>query len=122
MMQFLKAKGLFRVYVLFLFLMAIVPIGTEGLNNISILDLRADYILHAVLYLPWVFLCVKAGKALPIWIFWGILFAAGMEGLQYWHPYRAFNINDLVANVFGVAVGASILLRPAFRRASSASR
>jgi hypothetical protein len=56
-MQFLKAKALFRVYVLFLFLIAIVPIGAEGLNNISILDLRADYILHAALYLPWVFLC-----------------------------------------------------------------
>jgi VanZ family protein len=121
-MQFLKLEALFRVYVLFLFLMAIVPLGTEGLNNISILDLRADYILHAALYLPWVFLSVKAGKALPLWIFWGMLFAAGTEGLQYLHPYRAFNINDLVANVVGVVVGASILLRHPIRRASPVLR
>jgi len=92
--------------------MAIAPIGTEGLNNITVLELRADYILHAALYLPWVFLCVKTSNALPRWIFWGILFAAATEGLQYPLPYRTFNINDLVANVIGVVAEALILLPP----------
>jgi len=49
------------------------------------------------------------GKALRIkpllWLFIGLLFASATEGLQYLLPYRAFNLNDMLANGLGVLVG-----------------
>jgi glycopeptide antibiotics resistance protein len=39
----------------------------------------------------------------------GILFAFVMEAIQYVLPYRAFNINDLLANGLGVVLGFVLL-------------
>ncbi len=36
------------------------------------------------------------------WLLTGLFFAAGTEGLQYFLPWRAFNVNDLLANGLGV--------------------
>ncbi|RLD50386.1 MAG: hypothetical protein DRJ05_19680, partial [Bacteroidetes bacterium] len=34
-----------------------------------------------------------------------LIFAFSLEGIQYFLPYRAFNINDMVANGIGVILG-----------------
>jgi glycopeptide antibiotics resistance protein len=39
------------------------------------------------------------------WLVVGVLFALSTEAIQYLLPYRAFNINDLLANGFGVILG-----------------
>jgi glycopeptide antibiotics resistance protein len=44
------------------------------------------------------------------WLLFGILFAVFVEGIQYILPYRAFNVNDLVANIIGVVIGGIIIL------------
>jgi VanZ family protein len=38
------------------------------------------------------------------WLIIGVLFAFAMEAVQYFLPYRAFNINDLLANGLGVVL------------------
>lgn len=44
------------------------------------------------------------------WLLTGLLFASTTEGLQYFLPYRAFNINDLLANLLGVMLGFAVLI------------
>lgn len=44
------------------------------------------------------------------WLLTGLLFASATEGLQYFLPYRAFNINDLLANLLGVMAGFAVLI------------
>ena len=39
-----------------------------------------------------------------------LIFAFSLEGVQYFLPYRAFNINDLVANGVGVALGCLMII------------
>ena len=50
-----------------------------------------------------------AGKAL-LYISLGLVFALLNEAVQYLLPYRAFNINDLLANGLGVLLGAVVCM------------
>lgn len=101
-----KNKILFFSYLTFIVLLVSLPLNTSGeLNDINIIQIRGDYFFHALLFLPWMFFKPSTG----IKMFWfsaaGLLLAAGCEGLQYLLPYRAWNINDLVANITGVILG-----------------
>ena len=83
-----------------------MPINnTQELNNIHVLTFRGDYFLHAMLFIPWAFIRpVNKIKVFP-WVVLGLVFATCSEGLQYFLPYRAYNVNDLVANMTGVLLG-----------------
>jgi len=92
-----KLKYCFIAYAILIVLLAIVPLGnSEQLNKIFIFHFRADHVLHATIFIPWAFFCVKMDKSLPVWLFLGILYAAFCEGIQLWIPYRSFNIKDLL--------------------------
>jgi len=55
--------------------------------------------------LPWAFFSGVYNMKKIYWVLIGLLFAAGSEGLQYLLPWRAFNVNDLLANGLGVLLG-----------------
>ena len=106
----LQVRKLFWFYFLTIVLLVTLPINSAGeLNKITILRLRGDYFLHALLFVPWAFFYPAMRSNKLLWLLYGLLFAAGSEGVQYLLPYRAFNINDLVANVIGVAVGVGVV-------------
>ena len=122
-------KKLLYTYITILILLAVLPInGTNSLlNNNYLLNIRWDYLAHAIVYIPLVPLAHrslgKGGtvrrrfgvggninfKSLMILII-SLLFAMSLEGIQYFLSYRAFNINDLVANAVGVTLGLLIYL------------
>ncbi len=105
-----------------------------SLNRIEIGAFRMDYLLHAAVFIFWQFLLLfrvvpkKAGDPgrLPLrrrlafqavtlgqfglWIIAGIIFAAAAEGIQYWLPYRAFNLMDVIFNILGVLLGAALTI------------
>jgi glycopeptide antibiotics resistance protein len=62
------------------------------------------------MFLPWCFLIPNARLSMWWWLAAGIAFAAGTEGLQYLLPYRAFNINDMIANALGVIMGFVLMI------------
>jgi glycopeptide antibiotics resistance protein len=83
-----------------------LPINSAGeLNDITILRFRGDYFLHAIMFMPWMLFRQALKIKLWYWLLFGLLFAACSEGIQYLLPYRAFNVNDLVANVIGIIIG-----------------
>lgn len=120
-------KKLTLTYTALLVLLAVLPInsGDSALNNNFVLSIRLDYLVHFAVFIPWVVLVWLATgvsfRSEPIkafgWIAAGIVLAVLTEAIQYLLTYRSFNINDLVANVIGIILGAVVLLlrRPAKR-------
>ena len=105
---------LLYTYIIILILLAVLPInGTSSmLNNNYLLNIRWDYLVHALVYIPLVPLIMIAfsgwkvkphGRTAVIMV--SLLFAFSLEGIQYFIQYRAFNINDLAANGVGVVLG-----------------
>jgi len=105
-----KKAVLFSVYVIVILLLILLPINSNesALNNTYVLHVRADYLGHVVLFLPWMFL--KPIKTVKInsfqWFIIGLIFASFTECIQYVVPYRAFNVNDMLANSMGVIFSA----------------
>lgn len=109
-------------YIVSIFLLAILPInGTNSfLSHNYILEIRLDYVTHFVVFillmwLVWNAYEVQYRKNLIealLWMFFGLIVAFLSEGLQYFVPYRAYNINDLVANGIGVVLGGMLFFLP----------
>ena len=112
-------KIVFITYAIIVVILHVIPIGSgdiNALNKTEIGTLRLDYLLHALVFIPWAIIVwliyginfwETPGKAF-LWLFAGILFAAGAEYIQYFLPYRTFNIYDVLGNVTGVIIGASV--------------
>ena len=104
-------KKLFLAYVILIFILSVMYIGDSGvLDSTFIVSFRADHILHALVFVPWAFFCVKLNKNLLPWFALGMLYAVSTEGVQYLIPYRSFNISDMLANIVGVVAGFCIFV------------
>ncbi len=112
----LKKDTLFWFYISVVFLLSVLPINGKNsdINHIFVLRIRMDYLLHSLTLVPWLYLASqkfnKPIQPIGIIMITGLLFAALCEGIQYFLPYRAFNINDLAANFLGVILGAVALI------------
>ena len=116
---------LFYSYTVILILISVLPINSSGsaINHTFIVSIRLDYLLHCAIFIPWVFLLQKNTqlnlRSFPVktlgWLVVGVLFACAMEAVQYVLPYRAFNINDLLANGLGVVLGFVLLILGLFK-------
>ncbi|HOX77095.1 MAG TPA: VanZ family protein [Bacteroidales bacterium] len=108
-------KIILILYTIIIVLLAILPInnGNGFLNDNFILSFRLDYIAHFAIFIPWMLISWlfyaswESRTLLRIfgWILLGLILAVATEFVQYLLPYRAFNINDLAANVLGVMLG-----------------
>jgi VanZ family protein len=111
---------LFYLYALLIVIISVLPINGPGtaINHIFIVSIRLDYLLHCLVYIPLVlFLWIEKGSDLFltsgkifIWIILLLVFAAITEVIQYFLTYRAFNINDMLANILGIIIGFAIVL------------
>ncbi|MBC2704220.1 VanZ family protein [Desulfobacula sp.] len=108
----IKSQKILTIYLMTLFLMMIIPLGgvSAGLNNFSVLQLRLDYLVHGLVFVPLVILWRMRFPGHPVWLILagGIAIASGLEVIQYLLPYRAWNINDLVGNGAGVLLGGGL--------------
>ncbi len=105
-------------YVISLFAIAMLPINgkdSSAINNTYILsEIRFDYFLHSLLLIPWMFLRLLYGPSTKqeifFWVIMGLIIAISIETVQYFLPYRTYNIIDLMANIFGVVIGGFLWL------------
>jgi VanZ family protein len=110
-------------YLTGVFILSIIPVNGpgSGMNDIYVVQLRLDYLLHALLFLPapafvwglrFKVQCLKVkGWGLIYTGVFSLLFAVLCEVIQLPLSYRAFNINDLLANLAGALTGMLIFLR-----------
>ncbi len=121
------------LYIGLIILLHVIPLGEGGTNRFDLGPIRADYLLHTLVFIPWMFL-VRARSPwawrmghgaksqrkdkekergwhnFAGWMLLGIILAMGAEGIQYWVDYRAFNPMDAVFNALGVVVGAGVFV------------
>ena len=111
-------------YVVVILVLHVIPTGGTGvaLNRMEIGELRADYLVHSALFLPWmplVLIYLRSGSPVPAskphiacWLMLGLVIAFVAEGAQYWIPYRSFNPMDVIFNKIGVLAGSLALFLP----------
>lgn len=108
-------RALGWVYVISILLVTILPLNSTSvsLSGLSVLSFKTEHILHALAYVPAVFIFYgflssvkhrfKYAKLFSVLS--ASLFAFITEGIQYFLSYRAFSPNDLIANFTGVLIG-----------------
>lgn len=104
-----KKAIVLSLYIIAILLLIILPVNDKDsvLNKTNILSLRADYFCHALLFSPWMSLrpTKTFGTSILHWFMIGIFLAGFSECIQYFLPYRSFNINDVMANIAGTTLG-----------------
>lgn len=100
----------FYIYVFCIFLLTVLPLNGSNvvMSNTYIIRIHLDYLLHVILFLPWVLFFTSKCNYLARWVLFGLAFALISEGIQFFLPYRAFNINDLISNIIGILLGFTI--------------
>jgi VanZ family protein len=120
----MNLKLIFYLYLIAILILAILPFGTPviHLNNFNV-HFRLDYIIHLVMYFPWIFLSVSGLKIRLVYaMLFGLIIGAGTETIQYFLSYRTFNINDLIANIIGIVLGLVLILPSVSRRLHKITR
>ena len=118
--------NLIITYSIFIFILHVIPTGPPGGNGLGLssttfLFIRADYILHMLLFVPLMVLVrlyldqqrivgVTRFNHVLLWVLGGSIFAGLVEAIQYLLPYRSFNPVDMIFNVLGVLLGAVVFM------------
>ncbi len=106
-------------YILLLFILSVLPInGKESaVNGTYVFQLRLDYLIHILLFLPWMTILLFNSREAStnfflfrplIWLILGFVLVIATEGVQYFIPYRAFNSRDLFSNSLGLIAGVGL--------------
>jgi len=111
-------KPIFWFYSLLLVLLSVLPVNSSNnvINHTTVLKIRLDYFVHFAIYIPWIILLQQLTKKnfrsntleTCLLILAGLFFSFANEGIQYFLPYRAFNINDLMGNALGIILGSIV--------------
>lgn len=114
------ANKLIAWYLVIILLLTLLPLnGNDSkLNHIYIVEIRLDYLAHLALYLPIGFLVraylqhrsIASLKLFVLSTIASLVFASGMEYVQFFTTWWSFNINDLIANNMGVLLGYLLLI------------
>lgn len=109
------------VFTVILVLLSVLPINSTSstINHTYVVKIRLDYLLHYVVFFFWMFLVWASTnvsfrtdfRKTTFIILLCLLFAFVNELFQYFLPYRAFNINDLLANSIGVLLGSILFFK-----------
>jgi hypothetical protein len=96
----MRYKALLSVYLLGLVLVVVVPLNelNVSLTNVFVLDLRLDYLLHMLLFVPLVPLWRLGFPRHSVWIVIGAGFALAIavEGMQYALSYSLQKVLESV--------------------------
>lgn len=103
-------KYIFNKYVVILYIILLItsmlfsPVDT-GIHNPIGHGETGDYIMHFLVYLPWMFGgIILRGENFRrnLWFVVGTMFVIALESLQLALPYRGFNIYDLLVGEIGL--------------------
>lgn len=115
-----------RAYAMAIMVLSVAPTNFNKQVNLSgtwVLRIRSDYLLHMLLFLPWMILISWRWKEKQDAKFFlkalaaGLMLAAFSEMIQLGVPGRAFNPVDLLANWSGVVIGALVVKGMEWREA-----
>ena len=116
-----NGKSLYILFVLYLFSISTITIfsrdGDNNLVNVNVLRILEDpftmrhFALNAVMFMPAGFLYAFSGKKHFNFLFYfafGMLCSIIIENIQFIFHYGDFDINDIIGNALGMALGGMI--------------
>ena len=99
-------KKLYRIIFFFslllIFYFSVVP--ASSIPNIAALSFVSDKIIHALIFLYLSYVGLNSYFNLPKLLLLGLIFIFGLaiEIIHFYHPYRFFEIADLISNLIGI--------------------
>jgi len=95
-------RSIFFLSLLIVFYLSIVPAAT--IPNIAALGFLSDKLIHALIFLFLSFVGLKCHFNISKIFLLTTIFSFGLtiEVIHYYHPYRFFEIADLIANLIGI--------------------
>jgi glycopeptide antibiotics resistance protein len=95
---------LFILYISVVLLLNTLPLELATQINDTVWgEFRLDYLTHALIFLPWIFFHFWFRRIKKrFWFLVGFVLALLIEGIQYYLPYRSFNMYDVLFNVAGL--------------------
>jgi len=105
-------KILYRVTFIFSLILimyfSIVP--ASSIPNIAALSFLTDKMIHALIFLYLSHIGLKSYFNISKLLLLGLIFSFGLviEIIHFYHPYRFFEILDLIANLIGILLALAI--------------
>jgi len=99
-------KKLYRIIFFFslllIFYFSVVP--ASSIPNIAALSFVSDKIVHALIFLYLSYVGLNSYFNLPKLLLLGLIFIFGLaiEIIHFYHPYRFFEVADLISNLSGI--------------------
>ena len=95
-------RSIFFLSLLIVFYLSIVP--AVAIPNIAALDFLSDKLIHGLIFLFLSFVGLKCHFSISKIFLLTMIFSFGLtiEVIHYFHPYRYFEIADLIANLIGI--------------------
>jgi len=95
-------RSIFFVSLLIVFSLSLVP--AASIPNIAALDFLSDKLIHSLIFLFLSFVGINCDFNTSKIFLLTMIFSFGLtiEVIHYYHPYRFFEIADLIANLIGI--------------------
>ena len=95
-------RTIFSFSLLLIFYFSVVP--ESSIPNIAALSFLSDKIIHALIFLYLSYVGLNSYFNLPKLLLLGLIFIFGLaiEIIHFYHPYRFFEVADLISNLSGI--------------------
>ena len=99
-------KTLYRInfFLSLLLVMFFSAVPASSIPNIATLSFLTDKMIHALIFLYLSFIGLNCYFDISKLLLLGMIFSFGLviEIIHFYHPYRFFEIPDLIANLIGI--------------------
>tara|TARA_B100001142_G_scaffold119587_1_gene121665 strand:+ start:616 stop:954 length:339 start_codon:yes stop_codon:yes gene_type:complete len=99
-------KKLYRInfFLSLLLVMYFSAVPASSIPNIAALSFLTDKMIHALIFLYLSFIGLNCYFDISKLLLLGMIFSFGLviEIIHFYHPYRFFEIPDLIANLIGI--------------------
>ena len=106
----MKTPYRINFFISLLLVMYFSAVPSSSIPNIAALSFLTDKMIHALIFLYLSFIGLNCYFNISKLLLLGIIFSFGLviEIIHFYHPYRFFEIPDLIANLIGILMALAI--------------
>jgi VanZ family protein len=106
----MKTPYRINFFISLLLVMYFSAVPSSSIPNIAALSFLTDKMVHALIFLYLSFIGLNCYFNISKLLLLGMIFSFGLviEIIHFYHPYRFFEIPDLIANLIGILMALAI--------------
>jgi VanZ family protein len=106
----MKTPYRINFFISLLLVMYFSAVPSSFIPNIAALSFLTDKMIHALIFLYLSFIGLNCYFNISKLLLLGMIFSFGLviEIIHFYHPYRFFEIPDLIANLIGILMALAI--------------